>query len=616
MAVPKILCKDPMSPSDDVRDVINSVPKMPYTIKILSHNKSIQAKKGDLLSDKIVESGIDLSLYCQKKAVCGKCFVEIKEGYLPPLDEHENYLIRQNKLPRNHRLSCKYLVQGNLSIDIPTGSLLQKTLILKTGLKLPLSIDPPVKKYYVELERPDLSHPHSLISLLKKSFQLRSLKVPIDLLKQIPDILDKNSFKVTVVLHNDSEILAIEAGDTTRHCFGIAVDVGTTTLVIELVDLNTGESLDSATGNNSQMNYGMDIVSRIAFSFHNPENLDKLQDSILKNLSKMTNNLLKRNDIPADKVYEIIFAGNTVMNHLLLGIPVNTMAVSPFLAVYHVLPDISARELGFRLNPNAKAYIVPNIKSFVGGDITAGLQAIDLANRTGNYLFIDLGTNGEIILKTKEKFVATSTAAGPAFEGMNICSGMLALPGAIHKAEKKGRLVLHTIDKESPRGICGTGLIDLIALYLEEKEISSTGKIGEKSGRIKVTDKISITQQDVREIQLAVAAIKTGIRMILEKYRIAKEKLNGVFIAGAFGNYLNVKNAMRIGLLPPIEPEKITFIGNSSLAGARTLLLSRQARSRTEALIRKIHYVSLATDPRFQDIFVESLNFPTGTPSK
>lgn len=320
--------------------------------------------------------------------------------------------------------------------------------------------------------------------------------------------------------------------------------------------------------------------------------------------------ILEKNGIPPDKVYEIIFAGNTAMNHLLLGVPVNTLAVSPFHAVYHTLPEIKAEDLGFRLNPNAKAYIVPNIKSFVGGDISAGLQAIDLASRAGNHLFIDLGTNGEIVLKTTKKFVATSTAAGPAFEGMNISSGMLALPGAIHKVEKKGRFVFHTIGSENPRGICGTGLIDLIALFLEEGKISSTGKIKDGTGKISVTGKISITQQDVREIQLAVAAVKTGIRMILEKYRIKKESLDSVFIAGAFGNYLNIKNAMRIGLLPQLDPKKIVFIGNSSLAGARVLLLSKQARAKTEALIRKIHYISLATDLRFQDIFVDSLNFP------
>jgi uncharacterized 2Fe-2S/4Fe-4S cluster protein (DUF4445 family) len=589
---------------------------MAYTIKILSHDKTVRAKKGDVLADKILESGIELSLYCQKRAVCGKCMVEIKEGYLPPPDGREAYLIGQKKGGENYRLACKYLVKGNVSINVPPDSLLQKTLILKTGLRLPLTIDPPVKKFYVELPRPDLAHPRSLISILKKSLGKRSLRLPVDLLRQLPDILEKSSFKVTTVLHDDNEILAVEPEDTTGQNYGLAADIGTTTLVLELVDLTSGESIDSVTENNSQMKYGMDIVSRISFSYHNPGNLAKLQDSILKTLCRMIDRILKKNGILPDRVYEIAFAGNTAMNHLLLGVPVDTLAVSPFHAAFHSLPVAAAGELGFRLNPKAKAYIAPNIKSFVGGDISSGLQAVGLANRPGNHLFIDLGTNGEIVLKTEKKFVATSTAAGPAFEGMNICSGMLALPGAIYKAEKKGRLVLHTIGRKNPRGICGTGLIDLIALFLKEGKISATGKINHEGGKIPVSGTISVTQKDVREIQLAIAAVRTGIRMILENYRIEKESLDSVFIAGAFGNYLNIKNAMRIGLLPQIDPKKIVFIGNSSLAGARALLLSRQARSRTEALIKKVHYVSLATDAKFQDIFVDSLHFPAGIGSK
>lgn len=582
---------------------------MAYTIKILNLDKTIRAQKGELLADKILESGIDLSLYCQKKAVCGKCFVEILEGYLPPLDEIEDFLIQKNKLGQNHRLACRYKITGNLAIHIPPESLLQKTLILKTGIKLPLAIDPFVKKYFVELNKPELNHPHSLLSELRKHFRQKNLNVPVNLLRTLPGTLKNSRFKVTTVLYDDNEILAVEPGDTTEQSFGLAVDLGTTTLVVELIDLNTGESVDTATENNSQIKYGMDIVSRISFAYQTPDNLQKLQATILKTLSLMIKPILERNHVSQDHIYEIVFAGNTAMNHLLLGIPVDTLAVSPFHAVFHRLPEFTADELGLRLNPNAKAYVVPNIKSFVGGDISAGLQATGLANRKGTHLFVDLGTNGEIVLKTEKKFVATSTAAGPAFEGMNIGSGMLAMPGAIYKAEKKNRLILHTIGKEKPQGICGTGLIDLIALFLDEGKITPSGKISGNKGTIGITEKIAISQQDVREIQLAVAAVKTGIRLICEMYRIKKENLDKVFIAGAFGNYLNTKNAMRIGLLPDIDPEKIVYVGNSSLAGARALLLSKPARERTESLIKKVHYISLASDPRFQECFVDSLNF-------
>jgi uncharacterized 2Fe-2S/4Fe-4S cluster protein (DUF4445 family) len=589
---------------------------MAYIIKILNLDKTIRAQKGVLLAERILESGIDLSLYCQKKAVCGKCFVEILEGYLPPLDEIEDFLIQKSKLSQNHRLACRYKVTGNLAIHIPPESLLQKTLVLKTGIKLPLAIDPFVKKYFVELNKPELDHPHSLLSEWRKHFRKKNLNVPVNLLRTLPGILKNSRFKVTTVFYDDNEILAVEPGDQTEWSFGLAVDLGTTTVVVELIDLNTGESIDTATDNNSQMKYGMDIVSRISFAYQTPDNLQKLQAAILKTLSLMIKQILERNQVSQDHIYEIVFAGNTAMNHLLLGIPVDTLAVSPFHAVFHRLPEFTANQLGLRLNPNAKAYVVPNIKSFVGGDISAGLQATGLANRKGNHLFVDLGTNGEIVLKTEKKFVATSTAAGPAFEGMNISSGMLALPGAIYKAEKKNLLILHTIGEEKPQGICGTGLIDLIALLLDEGKITSSGKIAGNKETIGITEKIAISQQDVREIQLAVAAVKTGIRMICEKHRIKKEDLNKVYIAGAFGNYLNTKNALRIGLLPDIDPGKIVYVGNSSLAGARALLLSRPARKKTESLIRKVHYISLASDPRFQECFIDSLNFGDGNRSR
>jgi uncharacterized 2Fe-2S/4Fe-4S cluster protein (DUF4445 family) len=308
-------------------------------------------------------------------------------------------------------------------------------------------------------------------------------------------------------------------------------------------------------------------------------------------------------------VYEVVFAGNSPMNHFLLGIPVNSLALAPFSAAFQTLPELPAQQVGFRINANGKVYVSPNIKSFVGGDISAGLLALDWMAKKGNILFIDLGTNGEIVLKKGKRTVTTSTAAGPAFEGMNISSGMPAFPGAIYKADRKKRLTLQTIGNTAPRGICGTGLIDLLAIFLHQGRISPKGVIQDKNKTISIAKNISLTQKDVREIQLAVAAIKSGTQMMLEINGLKKDDLDAVFIAGAFGNYLNIKNAMTLGLLPPIDPEKIFFIGNSSLAGARALLLSEHAKQKAEALVNDIRYVSLATNQKFQDTFIAALNF-------
>lgn len=582
---------------------------MKYSLKIISHDKTIKTAKNDLLADKIQEAGVDLSAYCSKRGLCGKCFVEIIDGKLPPPLEKENFFLKQKKLSKNHRLACLYKIQGDLSVKVPQESLIQETTILTTGIQQQFLIDPPVKKYHLQLAKPGISAPDSIAELFQTHLRERNLTFPLNLLKKLPDILERNRYDITVVTHKDNEILNVEQGDTTTYNFGLAIDIGTTTLVVELVDLTTGETRDTSTAMNSQVKFGADVVSRISYAFHSQKNLEELRDSIIKTLNKMITQLLKRNRIDPDFVYEISAAGNTSMNHLLLGMPVETLAMAPYNSVFTFLPELSSQDLGFKINKYGKVYIAPNIQSFVGGDVSSGLTASDLENKKGNFLFIDLGTNGEIVLKKGNKFIATSTAAGPAFEGTNISCGMLALPGAIYKAEQKDRLRLFTIRNKPGSGICGTGLIDLIAVFLDKGIISSKGTIQAETKKIHITGSIYITQKDVREAQLAIAAVKTGIRMILEESNMSLEQLNGIFIAGAFGNYLNIKNSMKIGLLPQINQKKVIFIGNSSLAGAKSLLLSSQTRKKIESMVKKIRYISLATKPSFQDYFINALEF-------
>lgn len=588
---------------------------MAIKIKIPSHGKTVTAKKGILLSDIIIETGIDLSLYCNKRGLCGKCFVEIVKGPLPPLGAHEKAFLKSKHMSKHYRLACQFKIMEDTEIKIPGDSILKKTTVLETGIQFPLEVIPTVKKYYLELQKPDMQHPYSSMELIQTYFRKKDLDISLGVLKKLPNFLEKNNYKITLVVYKDKEIMAVESGDTTDKNFGLAVDIGTTTLVVELVNMNTGEKIDSETSNNSQIKFGSDIVSRLSFAYMESQNLGKLQEAIVNSLSKMIGSLLKKNQIKPLYVYEIVLAGNAPMNHFLLGIPVKSLAVAPYHTVFSTLPELPARRVGIKINTNGKAYVVPNIKSFIGGDISAGLLASNLANRKGNYLFIDLGTNGEIVLKIGKRIIATSTAAGPAFEGMNINSGMLALAGAIYKAERKKTLILHTIEDIAPKGICGTGLIDLVAIFLDQGIVSSKGKIAHKNKKIPITKKIDLTQKDIREIQLALAAIKSGIQIMLEKHCLKTEKLEGIFIAGAFGNYLNIKNAMTLGLLPPIDPKKIVFIGNSSLAGAKALLLSEKTRKTTETLVEKIQHLSLATYPKFQEYFIRALDFGWRNPT-
>jgi uncharacterized 2Fe-2S/4Fe-4S cluster protein (DUF4445 family) len=582
---------------------------MPVKVKILSHNKTISVKKGALLADIISEAGINLSLYCNRRGLCGKCFVEIVKGDLPACETQESILLERKHLGKNYRLACMHRTTEDMEINIPSASILQQIPVLETGLHLDIKLDPSVKKYALHLEKPDLQHPYSSIERIERALRKRRLKISLEVLKKIPKILDNSTDKLTAVIYKESEIIEVEKGDTTEKNYGLAADIGTSTLVVELADLNTGKSIDTQASNNSQIKFGADIVSRISSAYLDPKNLGKLQQTIVGDLNRMIKQVLSKNKIKSTHVYEIVLAGNAPMNHFLLGIPVNSLALAPFNSAFQALPELSAQQVGIKINLNGKAYVAPNIKSFVGGDISAGLLASDLAAQKGNILFIDLGTNGEIVLKKGKKTVTTSTAAGPAFEGMNISAGMLALPGAIYKAERKKRLTIQTIGKEAAKGICGTGLIDLMAIFLDLGKITPKGVIQDKNKRIQITRNIALTQKDVREIQLAVAAIKSGTQMMLERHDLTKDDLDGIFIAGAFGNYLNIQNAMTLGLLPPIDPKKIFFIGNSSLAGARALLLSGPTKQKTEAFVNKIQYVSLATDPKFQDTFIAALDF-------
>ncbi len=578
-----------------------------YKIEITSHHKSIIAREKEILADKIQEAGIPLNSYCNKKGLCGKCMVEIVKGELPPLSEKEAYFLKKKKLGPRYRLACLYGIKGNLEIRIPEESLIQEMLILTTGIRETLSLNPAVKKYFLKLKKPEIKLPLSLIELVEKELGKKVLITDLGLLKDLPRLVEKSNFQLTIALKDGREIIAIEEGDTAQRAFGLAIDIGTTTLVTEVVDIISGESLGTATSKNGQAKYGADVVSRISFAYLKPENLERLNEAVLQSLNEMIANLLWKKGIKESEIYEVAIAGNTSMNHFFLGIPVESLAVAPFYSVFTHLPQLRAGSLGLKINQNARVYISPNIQSFVGGDISAGLVASGFEAKEGNFLYIDLGTNGEIVLKKKHKFLATSTAAGPAFEGMNISCGMLALSGAIYKAEFKKRLVLKTINEAPPLGICGTGLIDLIAILIEQGKISPKGNISHKEKKVWLAKNIFIDQKDVRELQLAVAAIRCGIRLILKRSKLRLKDLDGILIAGAFGNYLNIENSMKIGLLPSLDANKITFIGNASLAGARAFLLSPEIRKRAENLVRKIEFFSPAADPLFQEYFIDSL---------
>lgn len=571
--------------------------------------KIISAHIDDNLAQIIHDAGIPLNNLCGNKGLCGKCKIKTKSGKVPNISEKERFLLGKRSPQAGFRLACNISVKSDMSIHIPPNSLLAEIKGLKKGLIHLEELEPPVKKFPFPLVTPTISHPVSIIANIEKYFKKQNFSLAPHVWKSIASISGEHHSSATAVFYDGRELITLEKGDTSGSNFGLAVDIGTTTVALELVDLNNGKDIDSYIQANGQISRGGDIITRIGYAIQSHEKLISLKKAIQDTLEKMIVHILEKNHISPAHIYAVTIAGNTVMNHLFLGFPVESLARAPFFPLMDRFPLYSAEELALPINPSAKIFIAPNIKSFIGGDISSGLTACSFFSRKGNFIFIDLGTNGEIVLKKRGTYTATSTAAGPAFEGMNISCGMLAQPGAVYKARFKQGLQISTITGKKACGICGTGLIDLLSLFLANGTISPSGKILEKDGKIKITNDLFLIQKDIREIQLAVAAVKTGVKMILDKAGLIPGQVDGIFLAGAFGNYLNVENSIRIGLLPDIKKEKIFFIGNSSLAGARILLLSRKARRDIYSQIKKIRFYSLASDTSFQDRFIQSLEF-------
>ena len=578
-----------------------------YTVEILPDGLRVKARAGEILADVLRRAGIPLGLYCHGRGVCGKCAVRILSGPLPFPAAVEASLLEGRGLGPDHRLACLYAVRSDIVVETLPGSRLERIAVLDTGLASAAYVDPAVKKLDLVIEKPSLFAPTAAADALRAQLKTPGLTLTLSALSKLGGAALGPSRPVSAVLYDDREVLEIEPEGAGPEIFGLAVDLGTTAVVAELVDLRTGRIADRESAVNAQTSYGADVVSRITFAFENPDNLRRLKTAVVQLLNDLVGTLCRRSGVARHRIYEAVVAGNSAMNHILCGVSVDSLALAPFHAVFSALPPLAAAEIGLALHPQARVYIAPNIKSFVGGDITAGLVASEFADDPGAGLFVDLGTNGEIVLKRGGEFVATSTAAGPAFEGLNISCGMLAVPGAIHRATWEDGLQCRTIDDLPPQGVCGSGLIDILAGALERGLVARDGRIAGPEKRLRLTERLSLTQQDVRDVQLAVAAIQSGVRLMLREFRLEASSLDRVVVAGAFGSSLDVSHAVNLGLLPNVPAGKIAFIGNASLAGARLLLVSRPARAAAETLAARISHVSLATRPDFQDEFVRSL---------
>ncbi len=581
-----------------------------HNLTVLPENRVLSAPDGANVADVLSDNGIPIGFPCRQRGLCGKCLVEIIEGEAGIADPAERAVLDRRNRPAEFRLACRLNLRGPLSIRIAPEARLSTIAPLIEGCRRLISIDPPLKKFALASPIASVADPESALDGLRAAFSPPKPAVASTVLPVLAGLDPQQGGMVTAVVYEDRRILAVEPGDSSGRAFGAAVDLGTTTVVVEIVDLSDGRTAAVVAGLNGQVRFGADVVSRITAARLDPEKGLRLRDEARRTINGLLIEAFRQAGIVAADCYEVVVAGNTAMNHIFLGLPVTTLAAAPFRALFSALESLDASIGGLDMNVAGRIYIAPNIKSFVGGDIASGLAAVDIENGPERVLYIDLGTNGEIVVKNGPRLLATSTAAGPAFEGMGLSCGMIAGPGAVHRAVADGKGIdWRVLGGGEAKGICGSGLIDILAVALGQEWIDSDGRILNADKNLFLSPGLALNQKDVREVQLAAAAIRTGIRMLLAEAGLVVSELERIYVAGAFGSTLDIGNAMRLGLIPTVLREKIEFIGNASLAGAKILLLSSEERSRCEKLAATIQHISLAQGQKFQDIFIDSLAF-------
>jgi uncharacterized 2Fe-2S/4Fe-4S cluster protein (DUF4445 family) len=609
--------------------------------------ETVHVLEGTGLLEAAAAAGIVLDQPCGGLGKCGKCRLLVSRGAGQP-SQAEMDAFSADELGAGFRLACQSSVCGPATVEVPATSrpASHQKILVRSEKGPPAVADPVVRKRYVELPPPDRGDDDADLLRLEKA--LGRFEIGLELLREIPAKLRQTEFRGTAVLAGD-RLIDFEPQNTETESFGVAVDVGTTTLAAALLDLNTGTELAVASRLNPQTRFGDDVLSRIRHVREAPDGLGQLHETIIgavdEMIGEMIGELTQRAGIRRERIYELTFSGNTTMQQLLCGVDPSSLGEVPFVPAAGRGPSLEAAELQLHVHPRATAFLLPVIGGFVGGDTVSGILATSLAEAESPTLLVDIGTNGEIALFADGKLSATSTAAGPAFEGARISQGMRGSQGAIEKVIVDGRLRTNVIGNVPPVGLCGSALIDLAAELLRHGLLTPQGRLlstdelpdnvlPDLAGRLVQHDSqasfllapetetgngrpILLTQRDVRELQLATGAIRAGIVVLLGRAGLQPEDLQSVWIAGGFGNFIRRSNAQRIGLLPwQIERRRICYQGNTSLAGARLVALSQQARRLAEDLARRTEHVDLSHQPDFQKAFAEAMVFPSGHDEK
>jgi uncharacterized 2Fe-2S/4Fe-4S cluster protein (DUF4445 family) len=594
-------------------------------------NQSFNVPPGVSVFDAASWNGIAIDSTCGGHGTCKKCKVQITEGIVP-ISRLDIRAFSQEELNNGWRLACVARATENLAITVPPMTTRPKAATVGVGRQVILR--PAVQKRYLELTEPTLHDQRPDIQRVKDTIDDLEVNVEFQVLQKLPTVLRQNNFKVTAVVVDDL-LIDIEPGDTTDKRFAIAYDLGTTTVVATLLDLNSGTPVAVKSMLNMQQPFGADVISRISATMLDENALERLRLAAQSTLSELTNEVIKEAGISPNNVYEIAIAGNATMVQLVLGVDPEPVGVAPFITASQNWPVLNAKEFGIEIHPGARAYIFPSFGAYVGGDIVAGVLASGMDRDKRVRLFIDVGTNCEIVLSDGNKILTTAAPAGPAFEAASIKCGMRAADGAIEvvKITKDG-VSLQVIGDVEPQGMCGSGLVDAVAELAKIGVLDQSGRFVTQEVMEKEFPKLSarlinletnekafilhgekndplvyLTQRDVRELQFAKASIATGWRLLMEQLKLNDEDIQQVLLAGSFGSYLSPASAIQIGLVPKIPVMRIVSAGNVAGEGAKMVLLSQPERNGATALLNEVEYVELSDRADFNDKFVEQLGF-------
>ena len=620
-----------------------------------SHNKEIECKAGEKLLDIARKADIFIDAPCNGSQSCGKCKVKLLEG---KCDTEKTVHISDEEWEQGYILACATKVTEDMVIEVPS-----KLSASMHGMKIEgsdkkvdqklynrgrqflddngLTCTTNLFKKYIELDEPSLDDNISDVDRLERyvrqNMEVEGIDFGLDILRKIPKVIREDNFKVTLTYvkkKNKITILNIESGNKENELYGLAIDIGTTSVVVCLVDLFTNEVLERASSGNAQIKYGADVINRIVFAVRK-DNIKLMQQAVIdETINPLIQSIYEKTGINKDNVAKVVLSGNTTMSTLFLGVHPDYLRLEPYIPPFLSSPNMMAHSIGLNVNDSALVYLAPNVASYVGGDITAGVLSSGIWTSEENALFIDLGTNGEIVFGNKDFMMCCACSAGPAFEGGGISCGMRASSGAIEKVKIDKETLnpeLTIIGDSDPIGICGSGIIDLICQMLLTKVIDRRGKIqrdldnkrirfneheiGEyvlafKEDYEHLENDLVINEIDIDSFIRAKGAIYSGASVLIESLGMDFEVIDKVYIAGGIGNNLDIENSILIGLLPDVDRDKFQYIGNSSLVGSYLTLISDDAKDKLEEIGSQMTYVELSVYPTYMDEFVSACFLP------